>query len=101
MFQLPLSLQLIAGGSDSIRGFDFQSIGPGKRKYVVSLEVQQQVVENWFVTGFGDLGYALKKRFNHINLSTIESDSYVKNILRNRSYNVFENFSQIDASFRN
>lgn len=56
VFQLPLSLQLLAGGSDSIRGFDFQSIGPGKRKYVVSLEVQQQVVENWFVTAFGDLG---------------------------------------------
>ena len=52
-----------------------------------------------FGAGVGDLGYALKKRFNHINLSTIESDSYVKNILRNRSYNVFENFSQIDASF--
>ena len=52
-----------------------------------------------FGAGVGDLGYALKKRFNHINLSTIESDSYVKSILRNRSYNVFENFNQIDVSF--
>ncbi len=56
LFQLPLSMQLLAGGAESIRGYNFQSLGPGRKKYIVSLEVQQEVVENWFVTAFYDRG---------------------------------------------
>lgn len=55
---LPLSLQLLAGGSNSVRGYHFQSIGPGKRLLVGSMEVQQSFKENWFITAFYDIGDA-------------------------------------------
>jgi translocation and assembly module TamA len=56
LFQVPLSLQLLAGGSDTIRGYSYQSIGPGRKEIVYSGEVQQEVYHNWFITGFYDRG---------------------------------------------
>ncbi len=56
LYQLPLSLQLLAGGAESIRGYQYQGIGPGKKKYVVSFEVQQEIIDDWFVTAFTDRG---------------------------------------------
>lgn len=60
IYQLPISLQLLAGGSESIRGYYFQSIGPGKSLVVGSAEVQQQVKKNWYITAFYDVGDAYK-----------------------------------------
>lgn len=62
IYQLPLSLQLIAGGADSIRGYDYQSIGPGKRLVVGSIELQQMVKENWYVTAYVDQGDVYQPR---------------------------------------
>lgn len=56
IFRFPLSLQLLAGGAQSIRGYNFQGIGPGKRRLVGSAEIQQQFKENWFITAFYDIG---------------------------------------------
>ena len=60
ILDLPLSLQLLAGGSDSIRGYQFQSIGPGKHQLVGSSEVQQEFKEDWYFNVFYDAGDVYK-----------------------------------------
>ncbi len=54
--RMPLSLQLLAGGSDSIRGYSYQSIGLGNKELTASVELQQETFKDWYVTGFYDLG---------------------------------------------
>ena len=54
--QLPLSLQQLAGGADSIRGYHFQSIGLGKQLVTSSIELQQAFKTNWYLTAFYDIG---------------------------------------------
>lgn len=53
---LPLSLQFFAGGAESIRGFTYNSIGPGKYIFVGSAEIQQKIYGNFYITGFIDFG---------------------------------------------
>lgn len=53
---IPLSLQFFAGGSDSIRGYDYQDIGPGRYLYVGSVEYQHNVYKEWWGTAFIDAG---------------------------------------------
>ncbi len=53
---IPLSLQFSAGGSDSIRGYSYEAIGPGRYLYVGSAEYQQQVYNEWWATTFIDAG---------------------------------------------
>lgn len=65
IYNLPLSLQTLAGGSDSIRGYHFNSIGPGKVLAVGSAEVQQEFKENWYVTAFYDIGDVFKPTKKH------------------------------------
>ena len=54
--QLPLSLQLFAGGANSIRGFDYNSIGPGRNLFIGSVELQQRIYHNWYLGAFIDAG---------------------------------------------
>ncbi len=53
---LPLTLQLYAGGPTSIRGYKYNSIGPGKNLVIVSGEIQQRVYNNWYLAAFIDAG---------------------------------------------
>ncbi len=53
---LPLSLQLFAGGALSVRGYEFNGIGPGKEKVVLSFEVQQRIWKDLYIAGFIDTG---------------------------------------------
>jgi translocation and assembly module TamA len=53
---LPLTLQLFAGGSNSIRGFSYNSIGPGRNLFIASGEIQQRVYGDWYISGFVDTG---------------------------------------------
>lgn len=53
---LPLSLQLFAGGADSVRGFSYNGIGPGRNLLVLSSEVQERVYKNFYLAGFIDAG---------------------------------------------
>jgi len=53
---LPLSLQLFAGGAQSIRGYRYNSIGPGRNLFVGSIEIQQRIKGNWYLTAFFDAG---------------------------------------------
>ncbi len=56
---IPLSLQYFAGGSDSIRGYDYEELGPGRYLFVGSAEYQQNVYKNWWGTAFMDAGNAV------------------------------------------
>lgn len=53
---LPLTLQLFAGGPTTIRGFKYNSIGPGKNLIILSGEIQQKVYGNWYAAVFADTG---------------------------------------------
>ena len=66
--ELPLSLQLFAGGSENLRGFDYNGIGPGRNMVVASTELQQRVYGSWYVAGFIDAGVVGNQNiFQHIN----------------------------------
>lgn len=68
---LPLSLQLFAGGSRSVRGYDYNSIGPGRNLVVGSFEVQQRVVGAFYLGAFLDAGVVGNNNiFQHINAGT-------------------------------
>ncbi len=63
----PASLRFFAGGDNSVRGYRYESLGPGDDKGVVvggkqvfsgSLQYDHRVAESWVVDGFVDLGNA-------------------------------------------
>jgi len=67
IFNLPISLQFLEGGATSVRGYAFQSIGPGKALLVGSAEFQQKVIDNWYAVVYFDAGQVsprLTGRFN-------------------------------------
>lgn len=66
--ELPSSLRFFAGGDTSIRGFDFESLGPlgsdgkvegGRYLAVGSVEYEQMIAGNWGGAIFSDFGNAL------------------------------------------
>ena len=65
--QLPPSIRYFAGGDTSIRGFDFESLGPvdsdgavigGTRLFVSSVELERDIKPRWSVAFFVDHGNA-------------------------------------------
>jgi translocation and assembly module TamA len=54
----PLSLRYYAGGAQSIRGFSYQSLGPGKYLLTSSIEWQQRLHGEWYGAVFADAGNA-------------------------------------------
>lgn len=54
--ELPLSLQLFAGGVSSVRGYGYNSIGPGRNLVVASSEVQQRIIGAFYLAGLVDAG---------------------------------------------
>jgi translocation and assembly module TamA len=65
--QVPLSLRFFAGGDNSIRGYDYESLGPrnaageltgGDRVLEVSVEYEHPVTASWSVAAFVDAGNA-------------------------------------------
>lgn len=65
--ELPASLRFFAGGDQSVRGYDFQELGPrdasgavigGKHLVFGSLEYEHRVHGNWGVAAFVDTGNA-------------------------------------------
>ncbi|OGT33772.1 MAG: hypothetical protein A3C44_05075 [Gammaproteobacteria bacterium RIFCSPHIGHO2_02_FULL_39_13] len=68
LFNLPLSLQFFAGGSHSMRGYGYNSIGPGRNMVVSGTEIQQRVIGDWYLAGFIDAGVVGNQNiFQHIN----------------------------------
>jgi len=56
IYHLPLSLALLLGGSDNLKGYNFYSLGPGKQLTYGGIEIQQETKKNWYVLGFYDSG---------------------------------------------
>lgn len=66
IYQLPISLQLLAGGANSVRGYHYNGMGPGKHLHVGSAEIQQETpFENWFLTAFYDIGNVYEPNPSH------------------------------------
>lgn len=71
----PSSLRFYAGGNDSVRGYDWKSLGPkdvegnvigGKQVVTASLEYDHRVAEQWLAAGFVDAGNAFNDTLDHI-----------------------------------
>jgi translocation and assembly module TamA len=67
VFDLPASYRFYAGGDQSVRGYEFASLGPtdplgqvigGKHLIVGSVELEHRVVGKWSVAAFFDAGNA-------------------------------------------
>lgn len=56
--QFPLSMRFFAGGYDSVRGYSYQSLGPGKYLKVGSVEIQQRIYDQFYTGVFVDEGNA-------------------------------------------
>ncbi|HSW69099.1 MAG TPA: BamA/TamA family outer membrane protein [Gammaproteobacteria bacterium] len=61
--RLPLTLRFFAGGLNSIRGYDFSSIGPGRYLETASVEFQHKIYGDFSGAVFYDAGTAT----NHFN----------------------------------
>jgi len=65
--RVPLSLRFFSGGDNSVRGYDYESLGPrnaagelvgGNRVLETSVEYEHPVTESWSVAAFVDTGNA-------------------------------------------
>ena len=52
-----------------------------------------------FGCGLGNIGYALKKKYKHLELYCIESDEHCAEILKKREYKNFKNIEEINQKF--
>ncbi|MFU8797633.1 MAG: autotransporter assembly complex protein TamA [Gammaproteobacteria bacterium] len=59
--RLPLTLHFFAGGTQSVRGYTYQSLGPGRSLLVGSLEYQHRIKGNWNAAIYYDIGNAFNK----------------------------------------
>ena len=50
--QLPLSQALLLGGSENLKGYNFNSIGPGKVMTYMGGQIQKETFQNVFLIGF-------------------------------------------------
>lgn len=65
--RVPLSLRFFSGGDNSVRGYDYESLGPrnaagelvgGNRVLEASIEYEHPVTQSWSVAAFVDTGNA-------------------------------------------
>ena len=64
---MPISLQFYTGGAETLRGYKFQEIGPGKTLIFGSLEFQQRLRGNLYGAIFvdaGDVSNDIIRKFN-------------------------------------
>ncbi len=54
--KLPLTLAQLLGGTDNLRAFSFNSVGPGRILSYGGIELQKEVVKNWYAITFYDIG---------------------------------------------
>ena len=69
--EIPLSLQLMAGGVNSIRGYSFNAIYNGKELFTGSFEMQVRLFGGWYLAGFYDAGNVTNDLFKEpLNVGT-------------------------------
>ena len=67
--QFPLSLRFFAGGSQSVRGYSYQSLGPGRYLTVGSAEYQYKLHKKLYSAIFFDAGNAFDNTPWHLERS--------------------------------
>lgn len=76
--QVPPSLRFFAGGDQSVRGYDYQSLSPennqgdkvgGRYLFTTSLEYQYSLTERWRLASFVDQG----NTFNSLQIPSLKS----------------------------
>lgn len=60
--QLPLSLAILLGGAENLKGFNINSIGGGKIVSYGGIEIQKETVDHWYFIGFFDAGNVYSPR---------------------------------------
>ncbi|WP_367608233.1 autotransporter assembly complex family protein [Legionella sp. W05-934-2] len=53
---VPLSLAFLLGGADNLKGYGYNSIGPGKQVEFYGIELQKEMKDDWYLIGFVDAG---------------------------------------------
>ena len=56
--KLPLSLSYFTGGSQTVRGYAYNDLGPGRYLFTASAEYRYQIIPKWYAATFMDLGNA-------------------------------------------
>ena len=56
IYQVPLSLANLLGGANNMKGFSYNSLGPGKIITYGGAEVQKETFKKWYLLGFFDTG---------------------------------------------
>jgi translocation and assembly module TamA len=73
----PTSLHFFAGGDNSIRGYDYKSLGPkneagnvvgGKNLLVLSGEYEHRIADAWALAGFIDAGNAFNNDLDELHI---------------------------------
>ncbi|ASQ45349.1 autotransporter assembly complex protein TamA [Legionella clemsonensis] len=54
--QMPLSLAFLLGGSDNLKGYSYNSLGPGKILTYNGIEIQKETADHWYFVVFFDSG---------------------------------------------
>ncbi|KTC83009.1 surface antigen [Legionella cincinnatiensis] len=54
--QQPLSLALLLGGTDNLKAYSFNSIGPSRIISYAGFEIQKETKKNWYLVVFYDAG---------------------------------------------
>ncbi len=71
----PNSLRFFAGGDQSVRGYDWKSLGPvddvddvvgGKNVVTASIEYNHKISQQWIAAAFIDTGNAYNDEFNKL-----------------------------------
>lgn len=70
--QLPLTMNFFAGGLNSVRGYSYDSLGPGRYLRTGSLEFQHKIAGDWSAAVFYDVGTAS----NHFNDPLKKGDGF-------------------------
>ena len=58
--EIPLSLAQLLGGAANLKGYSYNSLGPGKILTFGGVELQKETVKKWYVVGFVDAGNVYK-----------------------------------------
>lgn len=54
--QMPLSLAFLLGGAENLKGYSYNSIGPGKILTYNGIEIQKETADHWYFVTFFDSG---------------------------------------------
>jgi translocation and assembly module TamA len=54
--QLPLSLAFLLGGSDNLKAYSYNALGPGKVLTFTGIEIQKETIDQWYFVTFFDSG---------------------------------------------